>query len=436
MVRQQETTSPPTSLDGLVSRFGLVSRVGALPTAGFPGEYHFWKAEGGNTHRHGVSAGPELIGGGHVWGDPQRARFIAIAETAERYAGHDVLSEHRIRATADELSGECLEPERYPRCSPEEYARPGCPVVPFDPAAPIRWSSGLDLITREPVWVPSVMACYGVADVGPAERFAPRISTGFAVHTDPVEAVVRGMFEVIERDANAVLWLQRLPLPEIHSAHLTGDVVRLVEWCRLRFKEVRLFDATSDLGVPTAYCVISARHDRRARQMVGASCGRDIGAAAHKALLEALGSPLHIHSVPESDAADSPETMYAAGDTARYMGRAEHRHAFDFLLAASDDRPAPFVRPSLPDDPSEALARLLTRFADVGMRPVAVDRTPRELVDVGLTAVNVVIADLQPMALMPLAQFTAHPRLYEAPARMGYRVLPRESLNPWPQPMG
>jgi ribosomal protein S12 methylthiotransferase accessory factor len=68
------------------------------------------------------------------------------------------------------------------------------------------------------------------------------------------------------------------------------------------------------------------------------------------------------------------------------------------------------------------------------MCAIAVDRTPRELADVGLTAVNVVIPDLQPMSLRPLAQYRAHPRLYEAPVLMGYSSRSEEELNPWPQP--
>lgn len=68
------------------------------------------------------------------------------------------------------------------------------------------------------------------------------------------------------------------------------------------------------------------------------------------------------------------------------------------------------------------------------MPVLAVDRSHAELRSVGLTAVNVVIPDLQPMSLLPLAQFRAHPRLYRAPAAMGFPVHSEEELNPWPQP--
>ena len=73
-------------------------------------------------------------------------------------------------------------------------------------------------------------------------------------------------------------------------------------------------------------------------------------------------------------------------------------------------------------------------FAARDMPAVVVDRTSGDLAEAGLTCVSVVIPDLQPMSLRPLAQFKAHPRLYDAPARMGYPVRPEDELNPWPQP--
>ena len=88
----------------------------------------------------------------------------------------------------------------------------------------------------------------------------------------------------------------------------------------------------------------------------------------------------------------------------------------------------------MPEAPAEALAWLVAALSGKGMLAVAVDRTPREIAAVGLTAVNVIIPDLQPMSLRPLAQYRAHPRLYQAPELMGYPAHAEEDLNPWPQP--
>ncbi|WFF02779.1 YcaO-like family protein [Micromonospora sp. WMMD964] len=423
----------PESLDELVSPYGVVSAVSDARPSRICDRLYSCGAEVGtpgpaNTRRRTGRLG----GGGRSWADPRLARFVAIAEGAERYAM--ALAPHRreiVRATADELAGECLEPVRYPRCSARELATPGCPVRPFDPAAPIRWVTGLDLYSAAPVRVPAVMACRDLAPIDDAERFVHRLSTGHAVHTDPVEAVVRGALEVIERDAVAILWLQRLSLPTVASGELAESTRHLVDCCRRRFVDVRLLDATTDLGVPTVYCLLSAVHDPRLRNWTAASTGRTLSGAAAKALEEAvaLTGLLSEGASPPG----GPAGSVAVHDGARFMGAPERAGAFDFLLADAVAPPSP-RRPELPADPDLALAALVERLAAAGARPVVVDRTTRELADVGLTAVHVVIPDLQPLSLHPLAQFTAHPRLSEAPARMGYRVLPEEELNPWPQP--
>ncbi|WP_201760464.1 MULTISPECIES: YcaO-like family protein [unclassified Nonomuraea] len=359
------------------------------------------------------------------------SRLVAVAEAVERYAGMDHPRGERIWATAAELGDECLEPERYPRCTAEEYAHPRCPVRPFDPHARIRWERGIDLITLEPVWVPAVMACYGTQDQTEDENFAYRISTGYAVHTDPLEAVVRGMFEVIERDIIAIVWHQRLPLPLIEAAP-SDPLTALLDWSRQRFMHPYLFDATSDLGVPTVYCVLSAEHDLRANRLIGAGTGRDLTQAAEKALSEALLMRTQFHGTGYRLPA-SPEDFRTLEDTARYMGVRERAHAFDFLTEGAAERPV-VPRQSLPDASSDLLRLLVTTMSGSGMRPVAVERTTVELADAGFHAVNVIIPDLQPMSGDHFAQFKAHPRLYEAPALMGYRVLAEQELNAWPQP--
>ncbi|MEU8823595.1 YcaO-like family protein [Streptomyces sp. NPDC048636] len=361
------------------------------------------------------------------------ARRDALAEAAERSAGFDVLEEERIWATAEELRGECLEPDRYPRCSEAEYGHPQARVVPFDPTAKIRWQRGLDLVSRCPVWVPSVMACYGLTDNVPAEKFSHQVSTGYALHTDPVVAALRGLCEVIERDAVSVVWLQRLPVPALDPALLGGNAAEMVEALRERFPRVHLFDATSDVGVPTVYSLFGAEHDTTARIGVAAGCGLTLAQAAEQAVHEAMS----VHGVAHWDADEAMPGSLAEtqglGDTTRYLAQPHHASAFDFLLAGAGDLRPPRRAP-LPRDPGEALDVIVDRLAGAGMRPVVVDRTPRELRGVGLTAISAVVPDLQPMGVDPLAQFKGHRRLYEAPRRMGYRSVPEAELNPLPQP--
>ncbi|HEY7143136.1 MAG TPA: YcaO-like family protein [Streptosporangiaceae bacterium] len=429
----------------LVSPFGVVSQLrSTTPVRGLPALVlshaalgpATWNSEGRAGYGCAFSA--------------ESARTIALAEAAERYAGitYEMHNAAHIAGAggatpegwtwgrAAELDGNVLDLAQLPRCSETEYAAPGCPLVPFSSDATIRWARGIDLCSGAPTWVPAVMACYGIADRVPGEHFWHAISTGYAVHTDPRRALLSAICEVIERDIIEVLWSQMLPLPPVPGTELTGTSRELLTWYADHFVNALVFDATSDLGVPTAYCLTVAEHDPVLRQAVSCATGVTLAEATEKVLTDSArfrrgvspADPARTAPV-KSDVAD----FTALADGMRYMGLPEHAQGFAFLVQGAADR-IPRDREPLPADPGDRLDKLVDVLAGAGMQTVAVDRTTPELRDAGLTAFCAVIPGLQPMTTRPLARFLAHPRLYSAPARMGYRVLPEEELNPWPQP--
>ncbi|WP_330323594.1 YcaO-like family protein [Streptomyces pseudovenezuelae] len=411
-------------LRALVSPYGVVSEV--LPGTPVPGLDGLFLASAKVNAAPGVARPGEFRGTGRSLAGPGAAELIALAEAAERYAGADFPGTPEVWATPAQLDGAVLDMTALPRCSEREYASGRCPVVPYRPDTPVRWLRGVDMASRESVWVPAVMARHGMRRLAPAERFWNRISTGYAVHSDPAEALLRGLCEVCERDAAALTWLQMLPLPRIEFAPRTPVLGTLLEHGERHFVDTRFYDATTDTGVPTVYCVQIAEHDDACRRSVSCAAGRDLTEAAEKALLEAVPARALFHRA-------DPDTYALVMAGAQFMGRAEQRHAFDFLLGQSPVHRAE-DRPGLPRDPVAALARIIGALSERGMQAVAVDRTTRELAAAGLTAVCVVVPALQPLTFHRYGQYRAHPRLYAAPVAMGCPSRPEEELNPWPQP--
>jgi ribosomal protein S12 methylthiotransferase accessory factor len=418
--------------DELVSPYGLVSGLVAMPPLrGLPeASMQMAVLFRETTSSRGES---EMRGGtGRSLDDPERARTIAIAEAAERYSGSSVNIDQYIWATVDELPGRAIDLSRVPRCSAAEMARPECIVGPLDPTARMRWAPGTDLLTGEPIFVPAAMCTYGIRDLAPGERFWYKISTGYAVHTDPVQAVLGGLLEVIERDAIALTWLAQLPLPLLEPIELTEVSRRLLTWLERHHVTTHMFDATTELGVPIVYCVQTSPHSESARSLVGCSIGLTIEQAAEKALFELVGFRPSLESGPSEPVLDG---RWSVSDGARYMAVASRAEAFSFLLDDHPERPARGpIRLTFPDDGVEALDVLLDMAREHDLTVVAVDRTTDELRAVGLLAVCVVIPELQPMTLNPATQYRAHPRLRTGPVAMGYPERRDDELNPWPQP--
>lgn len=361
----------------------------------------------------------------------QAARMIAVCEALERYSWCNYHDSDFIIAAAADLGETALDMALVPRCSKRELAHASCPITPFSPHAPIRWARGVDLLEQHEIFVPAVMA--HLTYRREYERFWIPISTGCAVHTSLSDALVNGICEVIERDAISLLWLQRLPLPLVEASHLSDSAAEMLDWCERRNIRSLLFDATTDVSVPTVFCLQLCDVTSELAQVAGCATDLDISRAADSALLECIGVRAYLAELPP------PPRRYSSfaepGDGAAVMARRARRQAFRFLIDDAGSRlprePAPAWATGSGD---EKLRVLLSLLRERGLTAVAVDITPRELDEAGFVAVQVQIPELQPMSLQPLAQFRAHRRLFDAPAAMGYRALPEGRLNRWPQP--
>ncbi|MGP3983117.1 YcaO-like family protein [Streptomyces sp. KR80] len=365
--------------------------------------------------------------------DPEDARRLAVAEALERYCAAAFSPEQLITATAAELGPEALDLDTLPRLSAAELALPGQRLRAPDRTAPLRWIRGIRLHDARPLWIPAVHVHLTAYATTPQEAITHPISTGCAGHTDPHLALAKGLCEVIERDAIALTWLQMLPLPRIVPIGLPDHAAAMLA----RFEghpgiRIELFDATTDIGVPTVYAVRIAEHSSRFRTVVACSTEPDPAEAVVKVVREAISCRFAYGSVPERDVGidEFTETF----DGALYMARAEHAKAFDFLLRT----PSAHRFCALPrldhTRPERLLADLVDRLLAAGYPAYAVDLSTDEAREAGVTVVRTLVPGLQPLSFVHRAQYRAHPRLYEGPRRVGHRVRAEAELNPWPQP--
>lgn len=361
----------------------------------------------------------------------ERAEVVAIAEAMERYASA-VYRNGLVFAAADDLDS-ALDLDRLPRMSMAEMEDRRCTFAWPDTSSRIRWMPATRISDGAAEYVPSVIPL-SLPSKYRAERFWVPISTGTAAHFNRDRALLSGLCEVLERDAIALTWLQRLPLSEVSAESLGEETIRKVEWNRAHHIETHLFDATSlEFAVPTIYCLLIAPYARRAAHVVGACTALTGPAAAAHAIDEALGTMSTVYlQEPPADAMCCRNLM----DGAAYMGEPHRRSAFDFLLAASrEGRIKDFPDDcALPSTPARALEEIVSRLTRAGAEPVATDISTDECKSIGVSVVHVLVPELQPMSYIRAAQYRGHRRLYEGPAAAGFAPAEEEGLNPWPQP--
>src|SRR5882672_1519921 len=364
----------------------------------------------------------------------EEAELPAVCEALERYCAAAFVAEDFTVASAEELGSEALDLDRIPRCSNKELSHPKCPLIAPSKSLPMRWVTGFSLFSGEKTYIPAVMVGNHIHFASRGERIFFPISTGCAAHTSLDRALLSGIFEVAERDAIAILWLQKLPLPRIIVDFEPEGVAPYLESLRRAAKDLEyyFFDATTDLGIPTVYGVRRAPLDRTGATFV--SCASATSATV--ALAKVIRDLSHCSAAfrPPRPTPDNVEDFTGILHGATYMARAEQTQGFDFLLKSGSRRRLSEI-PTLEADSEKALlASTLNRLREKGLDAFAVELSADEALRSGFRVVKAIIPGLQPISFNYRARYLGHPRLYEAPARMGYESHAEEHLNHLPQP--
>jgi ribosomal protein S12 methylthiotransferase accessory factor len=374
-----------------------------------------------------VGAGAEL--------NETEAKFKAACEGAERYSSSILLEgEYRI-ACYEELGSEALDWRTLPRLSDEEASAPQQLFTRFSPTDPMRWIPSLHASSGQTKWVPAVMS-HVFPRPWSTERFTVPISTGTAVHSDEVLALISAVSEAIERDAIALTWLLRRPLKRITyaSQNLHNRSPPLLSL--LESPEFRLYDATTDLGLPTVYARRHRSGHSNVTNVVACATAFDYGTAIGKAMTEVV---MVSRTLDQGSFAARSHLLdcEAIHDGAVFMARSEYAQAFDFLdgngeVALADLASAEPLSAS--GSSAERARWLLDRLAELKMDLYLVNLTCDELVDVGLHCLRAIVPQLMPLSLVQRARFLATARLQSFSELEGLSCRGPVDINPFPQP--
>lgn len=329
-----------------------------------------WAATRPNARSLAVSQGKGLDDGAARASAAMEAIEVATAERADR--------PHLVCSTADHLAAG----RRVQRL--DMLLRKGV-AVPADDE-PTAWIEGLDLLDGGGVHLPleAAILCDGRAVVRWWQS-----TDGLASGNVFWEATLHGLCERIERDA-MTLWTLRsddhvaaccvatsvLADPEIDRLE------RIIEGAGFR---LRLFDITSDVGIPVWFAVISpvpGGHEAKWKHFevsAGSGCHPDPVRAAIRAITEAAQTRL--------------TTIAAARDDfepARYA-RGLESDLLPYVRCTPRDRPV--TAPTTLGPRSTWLGTMVERLRAVGVREVIV--VPLEAGDDDFAVAKVFVPDLE-----------------------------------------
>jgi ribosomal protein S12 methylthiotransferase accessory factor len=177
-------------------------------------------------------------------------------------------------------------PELFALFSDRQLAQPGFPFRRFTTETVTTWVAGEELPGGTPAWLPAELVFLGPAGLPDQRPVGHATSSGLACGSEASTTVVRGLCELLERDAFMIVWSNRLSLPLLEPPHDSA--------LEAPFGATGLAYAAVDLSVfhqlPIALAVVRAPEGCPGAVGVGAAAAATPERARWKALAEAFAT--------------------------------------------------------------------------------------------------------------------------------------------------
>ncbi|MFD1151039.1 TOMM precursor leader peptide-binding protein [Saccharothrix hoggarensis] len=359
---------------------------------------------------------------------PLDAEVGALCEAVERFSANYQGDEMTVRGSLRSLGDNALHPNSTMLYSDRQYeervrwnqrhAAFQHVTEPFDEDAEVDWTPLWSLTEQRHRLLPTGMLYFGVPEAV-AGRSVRADSNGNAAGCSIEDAVLQGLLELVERDAVALWWYNRLRVPGVDLTAFGDPWVEEMpdQYARLG-RELWALDLTTDLGVPVVVALSRVVGGPREDVLFGFGAHLDPRVALRRAVTELNQLlPAVLHGPPAFDDPDATAWMRNA--------TVENQ---PYLWPASGHpprRPADFAHVRRPDVRDDVLA-LVDVLRRHDLDTLVLDQTRP---DIGMPVVKVVVPGLRHF----WARF-APGRLFDVPVRMGLLDRPTayEDLNPFP----
>ena len=210
-----------------------------------------------DTLRQGLAGGS--FGKGST---AEQAEASALMEAIERYSGIFQSDEVRVsKRFTDFEAGEAINPQDVLLFSEAQYDSPDAepddshPVPSrFDPSAKMEWSPVWSLRDQRFRYLPTSLLYFFY---GEEDGIYNADSNGCAAGNTVQEAIVQGFLELVERDAYAIWWYNRVQREEVDLSQFDDSYVQdLRSQLGDQGRKLWVLDITSDLGIPTYVAIL------------------------------------------------------------------------------------------------------------------------------------------------------------------------------------
>ena len=350
----------------------------------------------------------------------EQAEASALMEAIERYSG--IFQGDEIRATrrfADFPVGDAILSNDVQHFSEAQFANrhnhqsedSHQVSEPINPSDKLEWSPVWSLRDRRFKYFPTGLLYFFYEDFHTD-------SNGCAAGNTREEAIVQGFLELVERDAYAIWWYNRLQRAEVNLSAFDDAYIRDI---KTQFadhgRRIWVLDVTSDLGVPSYVAIMHWMQDGKENIEFGSGAHFD----RRIALLRSLTELSQFLSIGVMGAGEM------RGDKSSLDGITPLKlENYPFLVPAKHAMAAPPLGMNVPlDSVKEQVEACVEVARRAGYDFLVLDQTR---LDVEVPVVRVIVPGLR-----HFYKRFGPGRLYEVPVKMGLldRPLREDELTPF-----
>ena len=395
-----------------------------------------------------LSTFSEILNSSKAGGGGERVELAlaaTIGEAVERYCMNFYDKEKLVFASYREVQNDAVHPDLVRYYSREQIATARFKNTKyFSEDSKIHWEWGYSLTFKRHRLVPATQVYLNYNLDDHEENPGRNASTGLAAGASLEEAILSGLFEVVERDAVAILWHHRKIGPRIRI-----DNTELIEMLEDRFHidhpsvDVKIFDIRLDIPIPSVFAVMQRPSEFGPILCVSSVTRLDPKEAVRKSMREMGQATPYMrylyHQLDDWEPASDFSNITTFDH--HFMLYSKRPELIPEAMGFCDNVEDEILLSEIPD---YATGRVLSdieycvnALRELGFEVIVSDITTPEISDLGLHTVRVLIPGLVPLHGNHNYPYLGLKRLHEIPRKLEWQESgwdTESGLNSYPHP--
>lgn len=199
--------------------------------------------------------------GGSSMFDEKSAFLKCMAEAIERYSC--MVYKHRdfIFGSYKDLGEKAINPKKFSKFTDKQKKLSHLKNFVFDDNTPFTWVKAQSIRTNDITLIPAQLIYHNYKIPNRIERLIDLpISTGAAFGQSLEDALVRGFFEIIERDSFSIMYLNKIECPKVDLTLIDDYRIQYILDLVRRYRlELHMMDITTDIKIPAFAAIVINR---------------------------------------------------------------------------------------------------------------------------------------------------------------------------------